>query len=72
MTIQELKLLCESSNNFTEIVHAAIQVLDQYDLSVEFEVSESTISRWANGTSQPLPRLQKLVIAAIKRRASIT
>jgi len=72
-----LKQLCskwnQSSEDFARIV-AAIQTLGLYqrELASEFEVAESTVSRWANGVARPHPRAQKLIVAAIEKRVRNT
>jgi hypothetical protein len=40
----------------------------EVDLSNEFEVSQSTVRRWANGVAKPHLRFQKLVTNSIRRR----
>lgn len=36
-----------------------------------FEVSEITVARWANGTSNPHPTLQAMVVRHIRDRAEL-
>ena len=75
MNALELKDLCSSwdgsSDAFAEIVTEALDVLGvyQHDLAREFEVAESTVSRWAHGVARPHPRAQKQIVRAIKKRA---
>lgn len=75
MNALELKKLCAawdaSSNGFAAIVAAALDVLGvyQHDLAREFQVADSTVSRWAHGVARPHPRAQKLIVGAIKKRA---
>lgn len=40
------------------------------ELAVRFEVAESTVSRWASGIARPHPRIQALVVAHLKKRAT--
>lgn len=60
-----------SAEGFAGILAASFEVLGtfQRDLAVEFEVAESTVSRWAKGTARPHPRIQKQVIRSLQRRA---
>jgi DNA-binding transcriptional regulator YiaG len=73
-----LKQLCsewnKSSEGFARIVAATIQTLGLYqrELASEFEVAESTVSRWANGVARPHPRAQKLIVATIEKRVQNT
>ena len=75
MTVADLKSACstwdESSESFARIVAAALASLGVYqrDLANEFQVAESTVSRWAHGVARPHPRLQKLILMTIQRRA---
>lgn len=80
---QRIRLLhlCDNWNNsrdvtsraeaFSTIVRAGVDVFgrSQRELADEFEVSESTVSRWANGVTRPHPRLQQMVVTAIRRRS---
>ena len=74
MDLTDLKLLCsqwdKSSVGFARIVAATVQTLGLYqrELAAEFEVAESTVSRWANGVARPHPRAQKSIVAAIEKR----
>jgi transcriptional regulator with XRE-family HTH domain len=76
MDASGLVLLCDrwrgSTEEFAHIVAASIQTLGlyQHELAREFQVADSTVSRWANGVARPLPRLQELILAAIRKRAS--
>ena len=56
---------------FPQLVDSSFAVLGTYqrDLAAEFEVAESTVSRWANGIARPHPRVQKQIIASIRKRA---
>lgn len=60
----------KSSEGFARIVAATVQTLGVYqrELASEFEVAESTVSRWANGVARPHPRAQRLIVAAIEKR----
>lgn len=76
MTLSNLKQLCsewkDSDEDFAKIVESACTNLgmNRRDLAVEFEVAESTVSRWANGVTCPLPRMQKLIVTYILKRVS--
>jgi len=61
-----------SAEAFAQILAVSFEVLGtfQRDLAVEFEVAESTVSRWAKGTARPHPRIQKQVIRSLQRRAA--
>ncbi len=56
-----------------EYFMAAVTIsLKEYDLSVKdiarnFQVAESTVSRWANGIANPLPRMRELILEYIAR-----
>ena len=73
--LAELNQLCsqwdnKSSEGFARIVASAVQTLGLYvrEFAAEFEVAESTVSRWANGIARPHPRVQRLIVAAIEKR----
>lgn len=51
---------------FAHIVNYATQF--QQELAIEFEVSPSTVARWAMGNSYPSPRMRKLIITSIAKR----
>jgi transcriptional regulator with XRE-family HTH domain len=74
MTAADLKKLCLEWNNsdkdFAEIVNSASTVLNIHrrELAEEFQVAESTVSRWANGVARPLPGMQNLIISYINKR----
>ena len=74
MELMDLRQLCsqwdKSSEGFARIVAATVQTLGLYqrELASEFEVAESTVSRWANGVARPHPRAQKSIVAAIEKR----
>lgn len=74
MTLSNFKQLCEewkdSDEDFAKIVESACTILGMHrrDLAIEFEVAESTVSRWANGVTCPLPRMQKLIVNYIGKR----
>lgn len=59
-------------SDFAEIVHNAFTSLGLYqrDLADDFEVSESTVSRWGSGIAKPHPQIQKRIVAWIGRRAA--
>lgn len=61
-----------SAEAFAQILAVSFEVLGtfQRDLAVEFEVAESTVSRWAKGTARPHPRIQKQVIRSLQRRVA--
>jgi len=74
MTAQELKEMCErwdkSPEQFAEIVRNSVAMgVYQRELATEFEVAVSTVSRWASGIAKPHPRMQKLIISALEKRA---
>lgn len=52
---------------FNAIHQAALKSLAK-ELAAEFEVSESTVLRWAKGTARPHPRIRNQVIASIQGR----
>lgn len=62
----------EASLGFQDIVASALGVLGLYqrELAAEFQVAESTVSRWASGAARPHPRLQALIVAAIGKRVA--
>lgn len=61
-----------SSAEFAAILAAASTALGMFqrDLAVEFEVAESTVSRWAKGTARPHPRIQKQIVRSLQRRVN--
>jgi len=75
MDLMHLQQLCskwdKSSEGFARIVAATVQTLGlyQHELASQFEVAESTVSRWANGVARPHPLAQKSIVAAIEKRA---
>jgi hypothetical protein len=78
MTPNELSERCviwsakdPDSHAFAQIVTAASEVLGTYqrDLANEFEVAESTVSRWSKGIARPHPRIQRQIVQSILRRA---
>jgi ribosome-binding protein aMBF1 (putative translation factor) len=75
MDTQQFLDLCRSwdssSQQFKEIVQSASQVLGVYrkEVAAEFEVAESTVSRWASGAAKPHPIIQKQIIASLEKRA---
>lgn len=78
MNVEQLITLCAdwdgSSDAFARAVDAAIDTLGLYqrELANEFQVADSTVSRWANGIARPHPRLQKMILASIEKRAKKT
>lgn len=40
----------------------------QQELADEFQVTVSTVSRWASGVARPHPRIQKQILDSIARR----
>ncbi len=76
MRLEEVKRLCEnwdeSDEKFAKIIDTATKTLGLYqrDLASEFEVAESTVSRWATGVARPHPRLQRLIVAFLSRRVA--
>ncbi len=75
MKAEEITKLCSewngSSESFARVVEAAVRTLGVYqrELANEFQVADSTVSRWANGIARPHPRLQKMILASIEKRA---
>lgn len=57
---------------FAKIIADSLGILGMYqrELATEFEVSESTISRWASGISCPHPKIQALVLSSLKKRVA--
>jgi transcriptional regulator with XRE-family HTH domain len=76
MGIFGLKELCSqwdhSGEAFSKIVATTVKTLGLYqrELAAEFQVAESTVSRWSSGTARPHPQFQVMVVSAIKRRAT--
>jgi transcriptional regulator with XRE-family HTH domain len=73
MDLKELKRVCsewnQSSEGFCGIVSATVSAgLYQRELAAEFEVAESTVSRWSRGIARPHLRMQRLIVAAIEKR----
>lgn len=71
MTENELLESCAawdgSEEEFANIVSAAVDRVGttQRELAEEFEVGESTVSRWAHAVARPHPRMQRLVVAYV-------
>jgi hypothetical protein len=38
------------------------------DIALNFDVADSTVTRWGNGITSPLPRMQTVIIAHISER----
>ena len=57
--------------SFANIVGEAFETLGAYqrDLADDFEVAESTVSRWARGIARPHPLIQRQIVQWICRRA---
>lgn len=76
MEMLDLKELCSnwdrSNEAFAEIVAATVKTLGLYqrELAAQFQVAESTVSRWSGGIARPHPRFQEMVVSAIQRRVS--
>jgi hypothetical protein len=76
MSPDDLKVLCASWDGSTEafrhIVAEALHTLGvyQHELARSFQVADSTVSRWASGVARPHPRLQRLIVTSIHRRAA--
>ena len=76
MDIQGFTLQCTnwdgSREQFAQIVNGATAYLGltQVDLARIFQVSGSTISRWAKGHAEPHPRVQQYVVATVRKRAT--
>lgn len=74
MTIEELVTNCTdwkpAKLSFCDVIGAALTLGNsQRELAREFEVAESTVSRWARGVARPHPRLQLQIVKSVKRRA---
>lgn len=75
-TMSELADACKvwsgDDAGFAVIVGSYLQLsgTDQRVLADEFEAAVSTVSRWANGITKPRPRMQKLIVAWISKRAA--
>ena len=78
MNAEEIAKLCSEWNGsgeaFARVVAAAVRTLGLYqrELANEFQVADSTASRWANGIARPHPRLQKMILGSIEKRAKKT
>jgi len=76
LRLSDLQQLCmewnDSSEGFAKIIEATSITLGLYrrELASEFEVAESTVSRWANGVDRPHPRIQKMIVKSILKRVS--
>lgn len=77
MNASELAAICNNPNGqaaatFAQIVRKSFSVLGFYqrDLARDFEVAESTVSRWASATAKPHSEIQRLVVAWIGKRAA--
>lgn len=76
MDLKQFKGLCgswaQSSEQFAAIIDSATPVLGLYrkELAAEFEVAESTVSRWATGVAKPHPRVQRMIVASLEKRVS--
>lgn len=76
MTPKDLMMLCSDNQKnpveFARILQESFTILGLYqrDLARDFEVAESTVSRWAKGTSRPHPQIQRHIIGWISRRAA--
>lgn len=59
-------------SDFSIIVQNAFAVLGLYqrDLADDFEVAESTVSRWENGVAKPHPQIQRLVVDWVRKRTA--
>jgi ribosome-binding protein aMBF1 (putative translation factor) len=76
MDLSELNRRClrwdGSDEEFAKVVAASVQTLGLYqrELAAEFEVAESTVSRWASGIARPLPRMRRSIVEEIQKRAA--
>ena len=54
---------------FAVLVREAIQLtgMSLRDMGHEFEVMPSTISRWATGAVKPMPGMQRMTVAMLRR-----
>lgn len=52
---------------FSALIEISTSTFEEFsrELADEFEVSQSTILRWADGVSKPLPRLKQMVVESI-------
>ncbi len=72
--LTEFQRLCMdwegSPDGFAQIIREALASLPGVRLALahQFEVAESTVSRWAAGTVKPHPRVQKSVVCTLLRR----
>lgn len=72
-SLVELRRACDhwkvgDSVGFQRIVSSFLDQLGSYqrDLAITFEVSSSTISRWARGTAKPHRLVQRLIIDRLR------
>ena len=74
-TMTELANTCATwvagDDAFAEIVAAYLDLsgVPQRTIADEFEAAISTVSRWASGTARPHPKMQKLIVSWIGKRA---
>ena len=68
---QSCKLWKGDKDDFADIVRMAIEdcEISQTKLADEFQVAQSTVSRWIHGVAKPHPKLQSLVVKTILRLA---
>jgi ribosome-binding protein aMBF1 (putative translation factor) len=76
MSLRQYVSLCEQWERtpghrvFSQIVAGAdVFSLSHSDLAQEFDVAESTISRWSKGHARPHRRVQQYVVNRLKKRA---
>jgi len=67
-TISEEVMVTQFQTRLQEAVRAGLQ----RDLATEFEVAESTVWRWSEGTAKPHPKVQALVVEYLKEHGSVT
>jgi hypothetical protein len=54
---------------FSRIVAGAdVLARSQRELAEQFEVAESTVSRWAKGYARPHPRVQRYVVSTLRKQ----
>ena len=67
---KEIQKMCSdwdgSDEEFIKIITLVKDWISYKNLAVEFEVAESTVSRWSIGITFPLPRMQKQIIKYIQ------
>jgi hypothetical protein len=77
MSLRQYLDLCETFDRepslelFARIVAGAdVLYRSQRDLAMQFEVAESTVSRWAKGIARPHPGVQRHVVSELRKLAN--